>query len=169
MKFGNPVRAKKTLLFIMLWCCPVSPPLPPFVQCWRVVWDGAGAKKTLTFVTRGRRWGANIDLGGRGAAARHTPTHHSQERFFRSHRNRILLKWWVCFVKGALFIAGNLQLKLSCVVLSTLLRLSLSSFLLSGISSMAPHLTAAELDYMQDLHEKGSFVKYIGTKHRPDL
>ena len=40
--------------------------------------------------------------------------------------------------------AGNLKFKLPCVALSTLLRLSLSSFLLSGISSMAPHLTAAE-------------------------
>ena len=78
-------------------CCGVAPShLPaPFVQCWCAVWDGGRAKKTLIFVTRGRRWGTNIDLGGRGAAARHTPTHHSEERFFRSHWNRILLKWWV--------------------------------------------------------------------------
>ena len=36
--------------------------------------------------------------------ARHTLTQHSVERFLRSHRNRILLKLWVCFSKGTLCI-----------------------------------------------------------------
>ena len=81
-----PVRSKKRILSMISWCCSVSLPLPPFDQCWCAVLDDGGAKKRLLFVSGGRPWGANVELRGRGATEGHTPTHHSEEPFFRSHR-----------------------------------------------------------------------------------
>ena len=80
-------------------CCGVAPSLlpAPFVQCWCAVWDGGPCEKNAHFRHSRQVPDDNIDLGGRGAAARHTPTHHNEERFFRSHRNRISTKWCPCF------------------------------------------------------------------------
>ena len=139
----------------MLWRCPVSPPLPPFVQCWRVVWDGGGAKKR-SFSSLVDAAGGPTLTSGEGGRRRGTPRPTTARSvFFARTGIGSCSSGGFALRRGLCASAGNLKLKLPCVVLSTLLRLSLSSFLLSGISSMAPHLTAAEMDYMQNLHEKG--------------